>query len=394
MGDKVEFAGMRGLWEGQPLPLKKCVIGSVKSNVGHLLTGAGAAGLMKVLMALGNGQLPPTANFQQPDPTLGMEKSPFRVLKQAEPWNPRKPGQPRRAAVSAFGFGGINAHVLIEEWSSGQQPVPEQTPELFLNADEPVAIVGMEARFGPWQGLSDFQKVVFSGDFRAATSNPERNPEILSDDGLSRGWFCSDLEIPIGAFRISPKQIPEILPQQLLMLQAVSCALKNAVGKRPPPITWGTFMGIGLDLNSTNFALRWAMGTRSNGPETLAQTGTDSSEPRIDPSRLQELRDAASPPLTSDRTVGALGGIVASRIAREFHIGGPSHTFSSEETSGIRALEAGRRALQRREIDCAVVGAIDMSGDFRNLWALDRIHPVSKTGTMHPFKPQAEGSAS
>src|SRR5262249_59907060 len=108
VGDAVEFASMKALWAGAASD-RRCVIGSVKSTVGHLLTGAGAAALTKVLFALNEGVLPPTANHETPAPGLEMERSPFRVLREPEPWQ----GE-RRAAVSAFGFGGVNAHLLIE----------------------------------------------------------------------------------------------------------------------------------------------------------------------------------------------------------------------------------------------------------------------------------------
>ena len=116
VGDAVEFASMRALWNDAPGKPGRCVIGSVKSNLGHALTAAGAAGLLKVLLAIRNGAFPPTANFDRPAPGLDLDRSPFRVLAGSEPWPRRAEGHPRRAALSGFGFGGINAHVLIEEW--------------------------------------------------------------------------------------------------------------------------------------------------------------------------------------------------------------------------------------------------------------------------------------
>ncbi len=114
VGDLVEFQSLQTLWEEasreRQLPDSRgqCVLGSVKSTVGHLLTGAAAAGLVKLLGALRDKQLPPTANFATPAPGVDLEASPFRILTQAEPWPERADGGPRRAAISAFGFGGIN----------------------------------------------------------------------------------------------------------------------------------------------------------------------------------------------------------------------------------------------------------------------------------------------
>ena len=123
-GDAVEFASLRQLWADERRPPGSCVLGSVKSNIGHTLTAAGSAGLLKVLFALRDEVLPPTANFATPSSRLDYANGPFRVLSQPIPWERRAPGQARRAAVSAFGFGGINAHVLLEEWLPG---VPRST---------------------------------------------------------------------------------------------------------------------------------------------------------------------------------------------------------------------------------------------------------------------------
>ena len=114
VGDSVEFASLQALWTEEKYEPGQCVIGSAKSNTGHLLTGAGAVGLLKTVLAMENRVLPPTANFEEPGHNIDLDGSPFRVLAAADPWRSR-PDHPRRAAVSGFGFGGTNAHVLLEE---------------------------------------------------------------------------------------------------------------------------------------------------------------------------------------------------------------------------------------------------------------------------------------
>ncbi len=112
VGDAVEFESLRSLWKGSQRATP-CILGSAKSNIGHLLTAAGGAGLLKVLLALKTQMLPPTAHFQHPSNKIDLQHSPFRVLTAAQPWDAPL-HHPRRAAVSAFGFGGINAHLLVE----------------------------------------------------------------------------------------------------------------------------------------------------------------------------------------------------------------------------------------------------------------------------------------
>jgi acyl transferase domain-containing protein len=89
--------------------------------------------------------------------------------------------------------------------------------------------------------------------------------------------------------------------------------------------------------------------------------------------------------LTAARTLGALGGIVASRIAKEFGFGGPSFVVSQEEASGLRALEIAVRSLQNFETDSVLVGAIDLAGDVRNVISNHQFRPWSKMEKFFPL---------
>ena len=129
IGDAVEFNSLKELWSSLEWDSGQCVLGAAKSNVGHLLTGAGGAGLIKTLLAMKHGTLPPIANFSEAGGEIDLVESPFSVLTQSRAWQRRSPDTPRRAAVSAFGFGGINAHVLVEEWREEAPPGSFTTKE-------------------------------------------------------------------------------------------------------------------------------------------------------------------------------------------------------------------------------------------------------------------------
>ncbi|TPW18652.1 MAG: polyketide synthase family protein, partial [Elusimicrobia bacterium] len=103
VGDVVEMKSLQALWGEDGWKPGQCALGSVKSNVGHLLTGAGAAGLMKVLLAFKEKTLPPSANFTNTPAGVDLAGTPFRVQASAQPWESRGPSVPRRAAVSSFG---------------------------------------------------------------------------------------------------------------------------------------------------------------------------------------------------------------------------------------------------------------------------------------------------
>jgi len=397
VGDAVEVASLKQLWQDSAITTERCVIGSVKSNIGHLLTGAGAAALTKVLLAMQHATLPPTANFSTPQPGMHLDESPFRVLTTAIPWQRRGEGIPRRAAVSAFGFGGINAHLLVEEWLPEIQTTKSAEP-ISQTLAEPIAVIGMDASFGPWQGLQAVQERLLGGDTSLPAPAPKRwwgaeQRTWFKQQGLHQtpfnGWFIDKVAVSATRFRIPPKEMEEMLPQQLLMLQTAANALQNAGLDKQDNQDTGVLIGIALDLNSTTFCQRWPV---LHQARTWAQQLDRNLTEEELTDWTDKLRDAISPALNANRTMGALGNIVASRIAREFRIGGPSFTLSSEESSGIRALETAVRMLQQGELDQAIVGAVDLAGDLRAVLGHHAIRPFSPNGQCRPFDNQADGS--
>ncbi|MDZ8237959.1 MAG: SDR family oxidoreductase [Nostoc sp. ChiQUE01a] len=113
LGDPVEIAALTQAFRTKTQKKGFCAIGSVKTNIGHLDSTAGVAGLIKTVLALKNKQIPPSLNFEQPSPQIDFANSPFYVNNQLSEWKTN--GNPRRAGVSSFGFGGTNAHVILEE---------------------------------------------------------------------------------------------------------------------------------------------------------------------------------------------------------------------------------------------------------------------------------------
>ncbi|MFD4375297.1 beta-ketoacyl synthase N-terminal-like domain-containing protein [Streptomyces sp. NPDC058527] len=128
LGDPVEIAALGEAFRRDPYdpdpgpdldpdpdpdPGHRCGIGSVKTNIGHTDAAAGVAGLIKTVLALKHGVIPPSLHFTRPNPEIDFEAGPFRVVTRAEEWRPD--GMPRRAGVSSFSVGGTNAHVVLEQ---------------------------------------------------------------------------------------------------------------------------------------------------------------------------------------------------------------------------------------------------------------------------------------
>ncbi|WP_328432110.1 thioester reductase domain-containing protein [Streptomyces sp. NBC_00453] len=118
LGDPIEVRALAGvLGEGRAVD-RPVVLGSVKTNIGHLEAAAGIAGLIKTILAVGRGVIPPHLNMSTPNPLLAWDELPVRVATELTPWNEER----RVAGVSSFGFGGTNAHVIVES-----PPAPAET---------------------------------------------------------------------------------------------------------------------------------------------------------------------------------------------------------------------------------------------------------------------------
>jgi amino acid adenylation domain-containing protein len=122
LGDPIEIAALTQAYRSRTREKNYCALGSVKTNVGHLDTAAGAAGLIKTVLALQHGLIPPSLHFERPNPEIDFANSPFYVNRELSVW--KKNGHPRRAGVSSFGIGGTNAHVIVEE----APPLEESSP--------------------------------------------------------------------------------------------------------------------------------------------------------------------------------------------------------------------------------------------------------------------------
>ena len=137
VGDVVEVNALHEAFQAFGLPTHSVALGSVKSNVGHLKSAAGAAGTLKAVMALYHKILPPSANFNTPNPNIPFDRMPFYVNTTAQPWE-NSPGEIRRAGISSFGFGGTNFHVVLEEYVPGLSDSSKNMNKVFFTAESSV----------------------------------------------------------------------------------------------------------------------------------------------------------------------------------------------------------------------------------------------------------------
>jgi acyl transferase domain-containing protein len=131
LGDPIEIAALtQAFRDGGAREKQFCAVGSVKSNIGHTDAAAGVTGLIKTVLALRHGEIPPSLHFAEPNPQIDFANSPFYVNAELSAWETG--GSPRRAGVSSFGIGGTNAHVVVEEAPAPEAAAPSRPAQLLL----------------------------------------------------------------------------------------------------------------------------------------------------------------------------------------------------------------------------------------------------------------------
>ncbi|WP_406814829.1 type I polyketide synthase [Mycobacterium sp. M23085] len=209
LGDPIEVQAAGAAYGAARDVDRPLLIGSVKTNIGHLESASGIAGLIKVVLSLQHEVLPQSLHFQTPSPHIPWDSLPVRVVDEAIPWQAN--GRPRRAGVSSFGFTGTNAHVLIEEapassptddeYSPGDRAAAAETnvhdqpaDVLPLSARSPEALVALARRYEEWLNThpkADIADVCLTAG--AGRSHFEHRAAVVVDSVQSAREALADL---------------------------------------------------------------------------------------------------------------------------------------------------------------------------------------------------------
>ncbi|MBK9655585.1 MAG: hypothetical protein IPO66_08940 [Rhodanobacteraceae bacterium] len=348
VGDGAELRSSAAVFAGA----RELPIGSLKSNLGHLITVAGAAGLIKLIEALHHGVRPP--NRQVDAPTAALDGTPFRLLQQAEPW---PDDIPRIAAISAFGFGGNNAHLILSQ-DEGRPRVPRSgSPALSARNEsagerdeaahtrptkgEPIAIVGLGISVGGAADRGQFSEALFNcrSDVHVATDEAAGQDAVATCSSLLQQPM-EHIELDLAGLRFPPRDLAQALPQQLALLRVAREALAELAPL--PRERTAVLIGMEPDAEVARYGLRWRLADAEGSPAWR-----------------QAAQDAVIAPLEAAGVLGCMPNIPANRLSSQFDFGGPAYTLQAGADSGLHALHIARRALLHGEIDAALIGAVD-----------------------------------
>ncbi|MEM6320431.1 MAG: beta-ketoacyl synthase N-terminal-like domain-containing protein, partial [Bacteroidota bacterium] len=375
LGDKTELNSIADFfepYETQPL------LGSVKSNMGHLLTAAGMTGLLKVLLAFEKEIIPPNINLEKALHSKNGKIGRGQMILEPTKWTSKN----RQAGINSFGFGGTNAHMVVLEGSEVQRfkgvkvAIDNRQPTPIAIGDNQLAIVGMDAHFGSATSLEEFYQTIYYGkrDFRDLPAERwkgfDANESLLKKYGFvdgkaPKGAYIDNFEIDLLRYKIQPKEAETLEPQQALILKVADNAIKDAGLSESQNVA--VLIAMESELAIHHYLARWDVTWQLKA--ALEKSGIQLTEEEL--TLLEEqCKDAAyfrEGSQTPSQHTSFVGNIMASRIAALWDFNGPAFTVSEGENSVFKAIEIAQNMLALGEVEAVVVGGVDFAGGLENV---------------------------
>lgn len=331
VGDATEVKALAQVFQNR----EALKIGSLKGNIGHLITAAGLASVLKITKAMATETLPPTPI--NGDLIEEARTGCFEVLQRPIPW--KRGSHERRAAISNFGFGGNNAHLILEQYE-GQEAVAGQNQK--TKRPPTVSLCGVGLRAGMDHGGAAV--------LRRLTNLPHKPAMQAREIGADPKQV-----------RVSPNDLMLAEPQQLAILDVVDEALEQ-VGELPSDRT-----GIFVAMECASDSARWLLRERLSSKYPLSTIDS-------------EARDQIAPPLKAPAVLGAMANMMANRVTNGLDFRGQGFAVSAGAASGHAALDAAIGALNAGTLDVAIVAAADFACEPVRAHALSMMGEVSAPG--------------
>ena len=331
-GDVAEFTSLR-----TSLPARHPVqVTSNKSLIGHTGWAAGVVSIIEVLLAFEHGTIPGQHRFQAAPQAFEIDGSLLEISKDARPW-PRRADGSRAASVSGFGFGGTNAHVVLQEYDGHGLPVAAMDP------DEPVVLVGWSARFPGLDGAGDVERWL-------------RGEAVAPDSSFGDSYPTP----PFSRIRIPPGTLRTLDRAQLMLLESVF-DLEDLLGdlwsaNRDRTAVIAGHMG--PTRNATLYALRCYLDEMAALLEAAEPAAWHGGLAELFERYAEHVR-ALVPESNEDSFPGIMPNVIPARVANYLDFHGPNMTIDGGFASMFSALEVATRYLRAGDVDLALVAGIN-----------------------------------
>jgi acyl transferase domain-containing protein len=368
VGDAVELASLdetlgRCLAKGTRIPTT-----SVKANAGHTKEASGLTSLIKVLLAMKHECIPGARYFESPQEGVNWDASAFYVPAESLPWPEPAAGNPRRAGINAFGIGGLNLHVVVDQYSANAA-LPPGNPSSSVGRE--AAIIGRGGVFPGAHNIKAFGRLMASSASAIGPVPLERwNSALYCEPGGFRNWrspissggFIADYIYDWTRHKVPPMQVRDADPLQFMLLDAAGQALEEAgLDKLDPAriaVVVGTTFGgeFAQQLNRSLFLPEFEVIFRDKWLASGA--AIDNLDSAVEHFRELFLGDVRA---IHDETGGFTSSTLASRIARTFNLMGGAFSLDSAEASSSVAIDAAISLLVAGRCDAVVCAGAERS---------------------------------
>jgi acyl transferase domain-containing protein/NAD(P)-dependent dehydrogenase (short-subunit alcohol dehydrogenase family) len=413
VGDATELGALTRASAGQFPPGTRIPIGSVKANIGHTLETAGIASLLKTVLAMKHGRIPPQINVEQPNTNVDWEKLPFFIPTQPLDWDRPSADTPRKAGVNAFGIGGLNVHIALREHiaeTAVQRNTSKSTTKKNAvlrssptGEEEAVAVVGMGAIYPGARTIEHLWNVFREGrDQKTEVPADRWNKDLAFEAGADKLWkvptatggFINDYAYDWKRHKVPPKQIASADPLQFMLLDAADQALKDAGydtrtfdRKRTGVIVGIVFGGEFADqlqagLRLTDFQKRLTKSLLSRGvaPEEIEGICA----------RYEELLLKHMPALI-DETGSFTASTLASRITKTFDLMGGAVALDAGDCSSLAAVDSCVDLLLAGDCDMMICASGQRAMGIPTFEWMTRYELLSTSDPHGPFDARSTG---
>ncbi|WP_127959541.1 beta-ketoacyl synthase N-terminal-like domain-containing protein [Serratia microhaemolytica] len=370
VGDQIELSAVEAFFRNAAT---RPLLGANKIINGHMLTASGMASLFKVILAMQHNVIPPTPGVEQMVATATGDITLHDIVRQARPWPQRQ--RPKRAAINAFGFGGVNAHLVLSEqhasWRSTVPPSPAAAPQM-----QPLALVGIALQLAETEQNGHLDQSLRRGRQHYAPLPAtrwlgiEQLPTLLAQRGIDTppiGSWIEAFEFDCHYFRLPPNVVGAHLLSHLFLLPIAERAFLDA-----GYLLDGNYRNIavivasGSDYNCQRYQARYEISWQLE--QSLRCHGIELSADDLQ--ALQDVvKDALFPPPSAEGITGGIGNIVASRLAAYLHLTGPALALYSQENSAFKAIELAEFLLKRQQVDAVLIAGCSFGGSLESvLW--------------------------
>ena len=357
-GDLEEYHSIRSyFYEHDKHPL----IGTLKGNTGHFLTASAMGSIVKVILAMQHGIIPKTIRTTSP---IGKE-----VVIDNIPWP--KSNREKRAAVNAFGFGGINAHLVLSEYQK------QKVEKNHVNdiKDETIVITGMDLQIGKLENKEQLFKTLSVGktaiekEFGNRFSKENENPSILKVLGIEhfpKGAYISEIPFDFLKFKIVTKKNMYYSRRDLLLLNVANRALVDAGISVDSLEETAVIVNAGQDFAVLNY--RASEELHEQIKESMENSAFDLTDPQIQ-KMLEIVHEDEHSEESADSIIGIIPSIRGTRISHHWHFKGPSFILTEQEQALSHSLELAKMLLDKHIVKSVVIGTVEILGETEFLYA-------------------------